>query len=162
MAARIKSFSVLLLLAVQAGCATAPREQIGSGVERISYETQPPPFCGRCDSTIIMASANGRLVIETGHWAGRYRDWRRQRSVRQITPAQFEDFKRRLEPYRPAKGDVQGDTGCTHFITDNDGVLVKWSGAGEPRIYLFDFGCLDEKVRNQIVRTAPAALGVAG
>lgn len=149
---------VLFAAATLSGCASLSRPT--QGAERISFQPQPAPFCGRCESTNLVVTADGQLHIEVGHWGGHYRNWKRERSIRQITLAQFEDFKRRLEAYRPAEDTLRGDAACVNYITDQDGVLVEWSNGEERQTRVFDFGCLDDPAMNEAVRTAPSALGL--
>lgn len=36
-------------------------------VESVTFQTEPPPFCGRCDTIKFVASPDGRVQIERGH-----------------------------------------------------------------------------------------------
>ena len=141
------------------GCATPPAPG-GGVVERISFRPSPPPFCGRCETTAFTVGADGEVRIEKGYWAGSYRDWRIRRTVKHVTAEQFAAFKRRLAAYKPAGDVLEGERGCQSYLSDNDGVVVEWSGDGEARRRVFDFGCLDDRAMNETVRGAPSVLGL--
>ena len=150
----------LIAVAALAACATHAGSGPKSGVEQISFRPQSPPFCGRCETTNLVVSADGRMVIERGHWAGNYRNWQRRRKVRQVAPGQFAAFKGILEPYKPQRGTEPSETVCLNYMTDNDGVIVEWIGHDGHRARVFDFGCLDDRAMNEAVRSAPKALGL--
>jgi hypothetical protein len=152
--------AALVAVAPIAGCAAQSTLPLASGVERISLRPQPPPFCGRCETAAVVVSADGRLVIERGHWAGNYRNWKRRREVRQVTPEQFAAFKGILETYKPSQNTPPGGTACANYISDNDGAIVEWIGGDGRRARVFDFGCLDDRAMNEAVRSAPKALGL--
>ncbi|MDO8378284.1 hypothetical protein [Phenylobacterium sp.] len=143
-----------------AGCATPRVPAPKAEVERISFRPQGPPFCGRCENTSFVVAADGELRMDVGHWAGSYRTWVRKRSVRRISPEQFADFKRRLEPYRPVHDVLRPDEACRSFISDADGLTVEWIHGDERRVRVFDFGCLDDRAMNDTLRRASAALGL--
>jgi hypothetical protein len=145
--------------AALSGCAATPAPG-AAAIERISFQPAPGPFCGRCENTQFTVGADGEVQIETGYWAGRYRDWRRQRTVKHVTAEQFAEFKRRLAPYKPTQDLLQGEVGCRNYITDNGGAIVEWSDSAERRKRVFDFGCLDDRAMNDAVRGAPSALGL--
>ncbi len=154
-------FTTLALCAgmTLSACAGTPGPG-GDVIERISYRPEPGPFCGRCETTQFTVRADGEVRIETGYWAGSYRDWRRQRTVKRVTAAQFAEFKRRLAPYKLPHDVMQGEVGCRDFISDNDGAMVEWSDGAVRVTRVFDFGCLDDRTMNEAVRGAPAALGL--
>lgn len=102
------------------------------------------------------------MVIESGHWAGNYRNWQRWREVRQLAPGQFAAFKGILEPYKPKRDIPPSETACANYIADNDGAIVEWIGGDGRRTRVFDFGCLDDRAMNEAVRSAPKALGLPG
>jgi hypothetical protein len=141
------------------GCAGTPPPG-AAAIERISFRPDPPPFCGRCETTTFTVAADGEVRIETGYWAGSYHDWRRQRTVKHVTAEQFAEFKRRLAPYKPTHDLLQGEVGCRNYITDNDGAIVEWSNGAERLKRVFDFGCLDDRAMNEAVRGAPGTLGL--
>ncbi|UAL10861.1 hypothetical protein [Caulobacter segnis] len=150
--------STILVATTLAGCASAP--PIAPAVERIAFAPTPPPFCGRCETVKFVASADGVLRVEAGYWAGNYRDWRRRREVRQITPEQFADFKARLAPYRGQRDIAGGEAGCQSYHTDDAGLRVEWVSDSGRRVRVFDFGCEDDPAMNRIVSAAPTALGL--
>ena len=129
-------------------------------VERIAFEPTSPPFCGRCETVKFVASADGVLRLETGYFAGDYKDWRRHREVRRITPEQFADFKARLAPYRGERDIIDGESGCRKYHSDDAGLRVEWASGSERRVRVFDFGCEDDPTMNKIVPAAPSALGL--
>jgi hypothetical protein len=150
----------LIAVATLGACATEAASPPKSRGEQISFRPQPPPFCGRCETTDLVVSADGLLVIERGHWAGNYRNWQRRREVRQITPGQFAAFKGILEPYKPNRDTPPSEPACANYITDNDGAIVEWITDEGRRTRVFDFGCLDDRAMNEAVRSAPKALGL--
>ncbi len=152
--------AVLCAALTLVGCGTPRGPALNTDVERISFRPDAAPFCGRCDSTSFVVAADGELRVDVGHWAGRYRNWVRKRSIRRISPEQFADFKRRLEPYKPAHDLRRPDEACGSSISDADGLTVEWTHGDERRVRVFDFGCLDDRVMNDILRGAPAALGL--
>ena len=151
-------FRSVLVAAALAGCAGAPMAD--PAVDRITYETTPPPFCGRCETLKFTASADGVLRVETGHYAGDYRDWRRRHEVRRITPEQFAEFKARLAPYRGERDIIGGEEGCRDYYSDDAGLRVEWASGSERRVRVFDFGCKDDPAMNNIVLAAPGALSL--
>lgn len=142
---------------VLSACATPPPR--ADMVERISFDPISEPFCGRCENTSFVVGADGELKIETGHWEGAYRDWRRRRSTQRVSPEQFAEFKRRLEPYRPLQGAAQRDDTCVTYHHDLPGAVVEWSVGGQRVRRVFDFGCRDDLVMIEAVRGAPSILG---
>lgn len=152
----------LIAVALLAGCASQAPLQPGPALEQISFRPRSPPFCGRCETINVLASADGQLVIERGNWAGIYRNWERRREVRQITPSQFAAFRGILEPYKPDQNAPVREEACANFITDNGGAIVEWIGGDGRLARVFDFGCLDDRAMNEAVRSAPRALGLQG
>lgn len=129
-------------------------------VEQITFDPHPPPFCGRCETMKFVASADGVLRIETGYYAGHYKDWRRRREVRRITPEQFADFKARLAAYRGERDIVGGEEGCRTYHTDDAGLRVAWASGSDRRVRVFDLGCQDDPAMNKAVLAAPTVLGL--
>lgn len=149
----------IFVAAMLAGCVSS--HPVDPNIERIAFEPMAPPFCGRCESTKFVVGADGVLRIETGYYAGHYRDWRRHREVRRVTPDQFADFKARLAPYREEANVVIGEAGCRKYHTDDAGLRVEWVSGSERRVRIFDFGCEDDPALNKIVLSAPGALGLS-
>jgi len=144
-----------------AGCAT-PRTTATQS-EFITYTTRQGPFCGRCDSLKVEVAVDGRVSVERGHWAGRYKDWRVSRRTFRVPPEQAVLFHQRLAPYRPAGSDRLNELGsCKTLTEDLPEVSVSWSGPGRDDRLDFAFGC-DFDTRAPIreaLRDAPAILGL--
>lgn len=149
------ALSVALL---PAGCASPGLAEFRSGEsEWIAFEEQPPPFCGRCDSTQLVALSSGRVLIERGHWEGNYRDWRVSRHTVQLSSDQIARFRATLAPYKPMR-DTVPDADCADYITDQDGAVVTWREDGIEVRRVFDFGCLDDRQMNDAVRQSIRSL----
>jgi hypothetical protein len=155
-------FAIVIVAAFLGGCAVVPMPEPGlaPGVERISFEPQPAPFCGRCENTKLIVTRDGQLLVEVGHWGGNYRNWQRQRTVRRITSAQFANFKQALEAYKPKEDVLRVDESCANYTHDQDGLRVEWAKGEDRRVRVFDFGCLDDRAMNEVVRASPEALGL--
>lgn len=130
-------------------------------MDRISFEEQPPPFCGRCETTSFIALSDGRVLVERGYWAGDYRNWRTRRRTIDTTPEQYSRFREALAPYKPTRDTAPSDD-CATGLSDQDGVIVRWSEDGTEVYRYFDFGCLDDPVMNEAVRRAPQELVAGG
>ena len=154
-------FFAILSAAVLGGCTTVPASEVGlaPGVERISFLPETAPFCGRCENTKLIATSEGQLLVEVGHWGGKYRNWQRKRTVRRITSVQFANFKQALEAYKPKEDVLRGDENCLNYIHDQDGLRVEWAKGEDRRVRIFDFGCLDDRAMNEAVRASPETLG---
>lgn len=151
---RSSILSVLFL----AGCATLP--EIPEGLEKIAFEPQPPPFCGRCETTNFVAVSDGRVWIERGYWVRDHKDWRVSRRLVHTSPEQFVLLRERLEPYKSPRSTGSSETDCGSYISDNDGAIVTWSSNGVETRRVFDFGCLDDREMNDAVRNAHDVLGI--
>jgi hypothetical protein len=156
----------LAAAAALAACADVPRAPTGplaAGDELITLENESGPFCGRCDTVKITALSDGRVWIEHGYWAGRYRDWRVERRLEQVPRENFERFREHLRPYRPS-GELllQGKPACDTFWSDVDGVRVTWRGTTGNDKLVLNFGCDPEKMRAmaEALRAASGALGI--
>lgn len=144
--------------ALAGACAQPSLIDIPHDLDRITYETQPPPFCGRCESTTWTALSDGRVQIERGYWAGDYEDWRTNTRVIMIGPEQYRRFSEALAPYRPQQ-DTQPDEGaCLSGMYDQDGAVVRWREQGVEVFRSFDFGCVDDPTMNDVVKRAPSLL----
>jgi hypothetical protein len=143
-----------------AGCATIaspPSEEL------ITYETHPPPFCGKCDTIRVVAASDGRVRVERGHWAGLYRDWRIVRQDVRVTPEQFARFRETLAPYRPQDElRLNDQPPCKTFTPDLGEVSVSWRGRGADARMAFNRGCEREtrSAMAQALQAAPSALGL--
>ena len=150
-----------LLLPVS-GCATIPKAPPTPAEQFITYETEPPPFCGRCDTIKIVASSDGFVRTERGHWAGSYQDWRIKRQTLQVTPEQFTRFREVLAPFRPERELLLDDRlPCMTFDPDQGGVSVLWHGAGGDARLTFNRGC-EWGARTALVQALEAAPSILG
>jgi hypothetical protein len=141
--------SMALLLA---GCASPGLAEFRSDAsEWIAFDEQPPPFCGRCDCTRLVALGDGRVLIERGHWEGNYKDWRVSRRFVQVSSEQYDRFRETLAPYKPVRNTVP-DADCAAYLTDQDGATVVWLDDGIEVSRVFDFGCLDDRQMNDAIR----------
>lgn len=147
-------------IAVAALSACASQPALDRGVEQISFEPQPAPFCGVCETTSFVVTATGELRIEKGRWRGNYRHWERRRETKRVTAAQYEAFKQTLEPYVRGESGPTTTASCVDYIPDQDGALVRMTGKDGSRLRAFDFGCLDDSAMNDVVRSAPKVLGL--
>ncbi len=131
--------------------------------ERITYATSQGPFCGRCESLKVVAAVDGRVSVERGHWAGRYKVWRVSRQMFRVLPEQVALFRERLAPYRPAGSVRMNELAQCNTLTDDlPEVSVTWSGPDRDDHLTFAFGCdFDTRVSmREALRDAPAALGL--
>lgn len=143
-----------------AGCAGSPAFDVPQGMDRIAFEEQPPPFCGRCETTSFIALSDGRVMVEQGYWAGDYRNWRTRQRIIETTPEQYGRFREALAPYKPARSAPPPD--CATGLFDQDGAIVRWFEDGTEVYRYFDFGCLDDPESNDAVRRALQELVVGG
>jgi hypothetical protein len=152
---RSLGYSAAALAWLLPACATmaqAPRAQ----VRTISYETGP------CSS---LPCSEYRLEINsdgTGEFYTRLRAEAQVRRAFTATPQQFRDFAARLDPARPARGEVRlAPPNCQTNATDMSSVDINWTMAdGSTRALYLDYGCDMAKHRalaNRL-RSAPAAL----
>jgi hypothetical protein len=130
--------------------------------ELITYESQPGPFCGECETLKLTAASDGRVWIERGHWAGNYEDWRTTVREHQLTPEEFRRFRAALGPYRPSGTRTLDEGACASFISDGGGVSIRWRGGGGDAELFYNFGC-DPENRREMFRAithAPAVFGL--
>lgn len=159
-----KGYAVVLALSLVAlaGCVAIEEATPAPAGETITYKTSSGPFCGRCDAITIVADSGGRVRIEEGHWAGRYRDWRTKRRTIQVSAEQIVRFRETLAPWRPAGELILAGPACQTYVPDADEIDVTWHGGGDDARLHYDFGC-DAKARSEMakaLRAAPAALGL--
>lgn len=154
------AFSLLALTSCAAVAAAGPAPRLVG--ESITYKTSPGPFCGRCDTILIVAGSDGQVRIEEGYWAGRYRDWRTKRRTIRVSTEQFGRFREVLAPYRPAGDLILNDRpACQTLVPDSDEVDVTWRGDDISRLKFY-FGC-DVETRSAMagaLREAPSTLGL--
>jgi hypothetical protein len=161
-----RAYSIALAASLSSaliGCAGIPTEPARQDEELISYETSPGPFCGRCDTIKIVATSDGRVWIEQGHWAGNYSDWQTRRRYPRVTPARFARFQARLAPHRPVGlHDMTDPDNCTEFWHDMSEVSVRWKGGGADGTLRFYFGCDPDlnAALTEALQAAPAELAI--
>ncbi|WP_260582122.1 hypothetical protein [Sphingopyxis sp. PET50] len=146
------------------GCASLspPVDPIGLAV--IEWETESPPFCGRCDSLKLVVASDGRVWTEEGYWAGRYRDWRTTKRRFQVPPERVAAFRAQLQPYRPDGFFRLDQEVCKTFWTDSGGFRIKWREEGREDSLIFDRGCDPAERASQAedIMRAPRLLGIEG
>jgi hypothetical protein len=134
----------LTALAALGACVTPASGGPASGqVESVAYETGP--CFGACPVYRLVVNADGSGVFE----GRRFTSVTGQRNFR-VTPGQYRDFVRRLEPLRPASGIVRyrGRPLCEMMATDLPSTDVKWRPAvGREQQLYFYHGCDMEKNR---------------
>jgi hypothetical protein len=157
----MKLVMTIAALTTLAGCATAGRPGPAQAVETIRYQTSP--CFGACPVYAVTVSSDG-----TGAFEGkRFTAVTGERRFT-LTPAQFADFRQRLQPYRPADGErriAAGEADCGAMMTDQPGAAVDWSGGDAPpaRLSLY-YGCTAPALAamKTALRAAPEALPIGG
>lgn len=154
------------IVSTAAGCTSvppAPTVPPAAGDELIIIRNEPGPFCGRCDSVKVVALSDGRVWVEHGYWAGKYRNWRVERRLEQASPQSFARFREHLIPFRPHGQLVLDDKPpCETFWHDVDGVRVEWRDSNGADTLIFNFGC-DPKTKQAMaaaLKAAPDLLGI--
>lgn len=127
---------------VLAGCARTDRPVTGGPIaieaDSITYETTS--CFGRCPQYSVTIGQDGsgtfngiRFTAVTGERAFK------------ATPAQYRAFADKLQPYRPARGEVRyemGSASCGNAPTDMPSVDVRWTRAiGDSQSLHFYYGC---------------------
>ncbi|WP_404337023.1 DUF6438 domain-containing protein [Sphingomonas sp. MMS12-HWE2-04] len=104
----------------------------------ITYETGP--CFGRCPVYAVMVRPDGTGVFE----GKRFTAVTGERKFT-LSKAEYDAFAARLEPYRPATGEVRYDMGtpnCGNAPTDMPSVEVRWTRAiGDAQKLHFYYGC---------------------
>lgn len=146
----MRKVSILALLAATAlvGCA---REHVANGgtgtkppvaIEADSITYQTGPCFGACPVYSVTVRPDGSGVFNgirntavTGEKAF------------QLTPGQYKAFEAKLQPYRPASGEVRyamGEPNCKLAATDMPSVDIRWTRAiGDSQALHFYYGCRD-------------------
>jgi hypothetical protein len=140
-----------LSVAGVASCAAPVAPAVAQTVERIVYRQQQPPFCGRCESTDFAVTDDGIVRLETGYWQDHYRDWRKVRRTRRLTPGEFRLLRDQISAYKPAQDILDPEAGCKNFSPDQGGAIIEWWNGAERRVRVFDFGCSDDPHMNAVV-----------
>ncbi|HEU4960558.1 MAG TPA: DUF6438 domain-containing protein [Sphingomonas sp.] len=142
-------------------CATTSGGGAPQAAETIRYETSP--CFGACPVYAVTVSSDG-----SGRFEGKRFTAVTGGRTFAVTPQQFADFKRRLQPYRPADGErriAAGNADCGQVITDQPGAAVTWSGGDAPPATLsLYYGCTAPELAamKQALHAAPEALPIGG
>jgi hypothetical protein len=129
--------------------------------ETIRYESSP--CFGACPVYAVTVSSDGNGTFE----GKRFTAVAGERKFA-LTPAQFADFRRRLQPYRPADGERRiqsGSAECGQLITDQPSAAVTWSGGEAPPATLsLYYGCTAPALAamKAALRGAPEMLPIGG
>ncbi len=122
-------------------------------------------MCGRCDTTKITVSYDGRAWIEQGHFAGDYRTWRVARREAHVTAQALASFRSRLQAFRPAGVLLLTDQPpCETFWSDSSGIIINWHDQSGTARLNYNFGC-DPETRREMrkaLTAAPARLEIPG
>ena len=116
--------------------------------ETIRYATGP--CLGTCPVYVVTVNSDG-----IGQFDGRQNVLVKARRTFAISPAEFEQFKAALAPYRPTGTREYRGANCTSQATDLPTVEVAWSIEERRDILLADFGC--DMAQNQRMYDALAA-----
>lgn len=147
-------------LVILAGCTTTGHVTPVQVAETIHYETAP--CFGACPVYAVTVSSDG-----TGTFDGKRFTAVTGEHPFTLTSAQFADFRKRLQPYRPAVGERRLDSGnpdCQASITDQAGAAVSWQGGGaSPASLSLYYGCTAPALAamKAALRSAPEALPIA-
>jgi hypothetical protein len=151
---------MIAALATLAGCTTTGAAEPPQAAETIRYETGP--CFGACPVYAVMVSSDSIGTFE----GKRFTAVTGEQSFT-LTPAQFADFRARLQPYRPTAGErriVSGEPDCGSMITDQASASVSWQGGSVPPASLsLYYGCAAPALAamNAALRSAPEALPIA-
>lgn len=150
-----------------AACATAP--EVGplptslGAVELISWETTSlGPFCRDCDWVKVAAAADGRVWIESSHWARNREDWLVSRRLVTVSLDRIGAFQQRLSAARPVGVlALNSKETCSDYVFDQGEIAVLWTGPGRNDRLVYDFGCNRPDIAAAIM-DAPDLLGIQG
>jgi hypothetical protein len=153
--------TAVLIGAVLASCSSLPNAQMvpPAGVALILLQDESRPFCGRCETSTIVAMSDGRLWVVRGYWAGHYSDWRSTHKRLPVSAAQFDLLTQKLAPLR-AKGDVFVDE-KQQCSPDQGGLTVRWHDASGTDSFHYDFGC-DNQLNRETVNALRAVRHILG
>ena len=145
----------IIASALLAGCAAAPPPPTAGTVETIRYETGP--CFGMCPVYVLTARSDGTATFEG----------KRDTAVQgtrdfAITPAQYANFRSRLQPYRPTgeRRLTAGEECNGRVATDLPSVDITWTAKGPQSRLIAYYGCDMEgnAVMFEALRRAPEAL----
>jgi hypothetical protein len=156
----MKSIMMAAALAALGGCATmGTPDEAPRPVETITYATSP--CFGACPVYRVTVTSDGTGTFDGKRFTGVTGERRFT-----VTPAQFADFRNRLQPYRPPSGErriAPGEDACGPTITDQPGASVNWSGGGAAAAGLsLYYGCGAPALAamKAALRAAPDALPI--
>jgi hypothetical protein len=134
----VAAAGLVLAGCVRDGRGDLPPAPMPIEADSITYETSP--CFGRCPQYAMTVRPDGsgtfngiRFTAVTGERAFK------------ATPAQYAAFAAKLQPYRPASGEVRyemGSANCGNAPTDMPSVDVRWTRAiGDSQALHFYYGC---------------------
>ncbi|MDF7776269.1 DUF6438 domain-containing protein [Sphingomonas sp. AOB5] len=128
-----------------AGCSrTEAPKPIPIESDSITYATGP--CFGRCPVFTITVRPDG-----SGIFTGKQFTAVTGERAFKLTPAEYQAFAGRLQPYRPETGERRyshGEKGCEQAVTDMPSVDIRWTRAiGDSQGLYFYYGCVGEKNR---------------
>jgi hypothetical protein len=129
-----------------AGCAkTGERPETGTPKPPVAIESDSITYTtgacfGRCPVFSVTVRPDGSSVFKGERFTAVTGE-----KAFQLTPAQYEDFAKRLAPYRPESGEAiyaPGQPLCKEVATDLPGVDIRWTRAiGDSQHLYYYFGC---------------------
>jgi len=145
------------IVAILAGCAAAPGQPGPThALETIRFEATACD--GRCPVFVVEARSDG-----SGTFDGRSNTAVIGKRDFALTPAQFAEYRRRLEPYRPSGERLLDAAHCPEPAAPGfHTVDVRWSGPGRLDRLVLYFGCATVWNADFVdaVLEAPEALGI--
>lgn len=134
-----------LIATAMAGCATVEPPPVPHNLERIVYQQQSGPFCGRCQLHTVTLAADGRAWIETGHWADRETWAIDNLRMERVGPETYTQLYAVLAPYHPGANQTaySSEADCADEIEDLSSAAITWideTGSAQRHV---SFGCRD-------------------
>jgi len=144
-----------------AGCVAPERSDVVRPIEADSITYETGPCFGQCPVYAVMVRPDGTGVFE----GKRFTAVTGERNFT-LSKAEYDAFAARVEPYRPASGEVRYDMGtpnCGNAPTDMPSVEVRWTRAiGDSQKLHFYYGCRsDNAALADALRGAPELLPIA-
>ncbi|MBB5709867.1 DUF6438 domain-containing protein [Sphingomonas xinjiangensis] len=145
-----------------AGCASDGARPGGTpvAIEADSITLETAPCHGRCPVYAVVVRPDGTGVFE----GKQYTAVTGERPFR-LSREQYDAFAAKLEPYRPAQGEVRyemGSANCGNAPTDMPSTEVHWTRAiGDSQTLHFYHGCrVENAALAQALRDAPGMLPI--
>ena len=162
---RLSILSLLICATVLTACSTTSSELVlPENVEWVSYESSPGPFCGKCETTKIIAAYDHRVWIERGYWAGDYEDWRISRTEPKASQKNLISFRNHLAQFRPNENRIIGIESplCDDFFSDSNSLRITWHDKKGSVYLIYDFGCQGEDAHTlaDALKAAPSLLNI--